>query len=359
MLANNIITWLNDLRRGFDWYSNLLDTPICLSIYLSIYGSTALVYLHCFFSFLIYTQLVALLGRGMSPSQGRYLHTTQTQNKRTQTSMPLVGFEATNSVLERAKTVHALDRSATVIGFIAHLRNITENNYECLIELDTPKITVTTAHIKSSVFISRCWVAAFICWRFPSSGFPNCPRPQLAASHFLQLQLSLHTRYLALSLHVTVYKYSLPTSRETHRVSITETSRLMSCAETFEVYSEDHAKRINRLRGKSQSFLMLKQVARALLTPLECYLLLERATFKLITILLHWWRSCLLLWTRADTSAATACKFQDEMNGLCKYFNTCLKVLYSQILETALPVLLPAADFDVLRRTSVLSQHLC
>jgi hypothetical protein len=34
---------------------------------------------------------------------------TQTQNKRTQTSMPLVGFEPTITVLERAKTVRAQD----------------------------------------------------------------------------------------------------------------------------------------------------------------------------------------------------------------------------------------------------------
>jgi hypothetical protein len=39
-----------------------------------------------------------------------------TQNKRTQTSMPRVGFEATITVFERAKTVHALDRAATVIS---------------------------------------------------------------------------------------------------------------------------------------------------------------------------------------------------------------------------------------------------
>jgi hypothetical protein len=30
--------------------------------------------------------------------------------------MPLVGFEPTIPVFERAKTVHALDRAATVIG---------------------------------------------------------------------------------------------------------------------------------------------------------------------------------------------------------------------------------------------------
>jgi hypothetical protein len=38
-----------------------------------------------------------------------------TQNKRTQTSMPRVGFEPPMTVFERAKTVHALDRTATVI----------------------------------------------------------------------------------------------------------------------------------------------------------------------------------------------------------------------------------------------------
>jgi hypothetical protein len=48
------------------------------------------------FSPLIYTQSVGLFGRGISPSQGRYLHTEQhKQNKGTQTSMPWVGFEPT------------------------------------------------------------------------------------------------------------------------------------------------------------------------------------------------------------------------------------------------------------------------
>jgi hypothetical protein len=34
--------------------------------------------------------------------------------------MSLVGFEPTTPVFERAKTVHALDRAATVIGFCIH-----------------------------------------------------------------------------------------------------------------------------------------------------------------------------------------------------------------------------------------------
>jgi hypothetical protein len=39
----------------------------------------------------------------------------QTHNKRTQTSMPKVGFEPTIPLFER-KTVHALDRAATATG---------------------------------------------------------------------------------------------------------------------------------------------------------------------------------------------------------------------------------------------------
>jgi hypothetical protein len=41
---------------------------------------------------------------------------TYTQNKPTKISLALVGFEPTIPVFERAKTVHALDSAATVIG---------------------------------------------------------------------------------------------------------------------------------------------------------------------------------------------------------------------------------------------------
>jgi hypothetical protein len=56
---------------------------------------------------------VGLLWREISPSQ---------QNKRTQTSTPLVGFEPTIPMFERAQTVHALDRSGTVIGNVSQHR---------------------------------------------------------------------------------------------------------------------------------------------------------------------------------------------------------------------------------------------
>jgi hypothetical protein len=64
--------------------------------------------------FLNLSHSVVLLGRMISPSQGRYL--TKTQNKHNQTSMPRVGFEPTIPSFEWAKTIHALDRAAAVIG---------------------------------------------------------------------------------------------------------------------------------------------------------------------------------------------------------------------------------------------------
>jgi hypothetical protein len=47
--------------------------------------------------------------------------TTQTQNKCIQTSMPRVGFKPMIPVLERAKTVHVLDRIATVISLSLYI----------------------------------------------------------------------------------------------------------------------------------------------------------------------------------------------------------------------------------------------
>jgi hypothetical protein len=58
-----------------------------------------------------FLQTVGLLGRVISPLQGRCLHT-----ERSQTFVPWVGFEPTIPASERANTVHALDHAVTVIG---------------------------------------------------------------------------------------------------------------------------------------------------------------------------------------------------------------------------------------------------
>jgi hypothetical protein len=64
--------------------------------------------------------------------------TTQAQNKRTQTSMSSVGFEPTIPAFERAKTVHALDRAATVIGPVNCLP--TKTSYVILLLLCVPHL---------------------------------------------------------------------------------------------------------------------------------------------------------------------------------------------------------------------------
>jgi hypothetical protein len=122
----SLSVWLS----GWLSLSLSLSLSVCLSswlyAYLSIYLSIYLwIYSPCepwpfFFRFLsLYTD-------GRTPWTGdrpvaRPLpthRTTQTQNKRTQTSIPWVRFELTIPMFERAKKVHALDRAVTVIGLI-------------------------------------------------------------------------------------------------------------------------------------------------------------------------------------------------------------------------------------------------
>jgi hypothetical protein len=103
--------------------------PIYLSIYLSIhpsihlsiYDSTALSGLRRLFKFLnLYTV-------GRTPWTGdqpiaRPLpthRTTQTQNKRIQTSMRRVEFEPTVPAFQRVKIFHALDRAVTLISWFS------------------------------------------------------------------------------------------------------------------------------------------------------------------------------------------------------------------------------------------------
>jgi hypothetical protein len=80
------------------------------------------------FSFLILRHSVGLLGRGISPSQGCYLHREHhNQNKGKQTSMPRVGFEPTIPAFERTERVYVLDRAVTVIGYYLGIHEIILN----------------------------------------------------------------------------------------------------------------------------------------------------------------------------------------------------------------------------------------
>jgi hypothetical protein len=113
----------------------LVARPIYLSIYLRLY-SPCEPWLFC--SFLIHIHSIGLFGRGISPPQGRYLHTEQEKRRinahtyihassEIRTYGPSFRASEDNSCLrqrgyrdrlasERAKTIHALERAATVIG---------------------------------------------------------------------------------------------------------------------------------------------------------------------------------------------------------------------------------------------------
>jgi hypothetical protein len=67
--------------------------------------------------------------------------TTQTQNNRTHTSIPQMGFEPTIPVFERAKTIHALDRATNVVG----------NLYHCITKLCKTQTELIRNRVNSNV----------------------------------------------------------------------------------------------------------------------------------------------------------------------------------------------------------------
>jgi hypothetical protein len=121
----HMLSWLDSFRPGvslvapgkFQGCNHFLPHFFLFIVCFFCYGTIALVGLGRFFTPLIYTQSVGLLGWGSARRKATtYTENTQTPNKRTQTSIPLVGFEPTIPASERAKTEYALDYTATVIG---------------------------------------------------------------------------------------------------------------------------------------------------------------------------------------------------------------------------------------------------
>jgi hypothetical protein len=85
-----------------------------LSLSLSFYSPLDL---GRFFQFLNPIQSVGLLGRGISQSQRRYLHTGQQKHRIKAYRYPRFEWDSNpRPVYERAKTVRGSDRAATVIG---------------------------------------------------------------------------------------------------------------------------------------------------------------------------------------------------------------------------------------------------
>jgi hypothetical protein len=108
--------------------------------------------------------------------------TIKTKNKRTQTSIPWVGFEPTFPVFERAKTVRTLDRAATVIGrrwtyYLELILNGREN----------PRVT----SFRTTIFLSGFELSTFLMkirslslWHFaiPASLWHPSIRPKTRSS---------------------------------------------------------------------------------------------------------------------------------------------------------------------------------
>jgi hypothetical protein len=101
---------------------------------------------------MIILQTVGLLGRVINSSQGLYLnagwHKHRINEYTHQTSMPWVGFVATIPESERVKTVHALDRSATVTG--------TTTCTNTTIIIVNIGLRVRTRHVRDSSVFSVC-----------------------------------------------------------------------------------------------------------------------------------------------------------------------------------------------------------
>jgi hypothetical protein len=77
-----------------------------------------------------FSQPVGLLGRVVNQSQGRYLHVGQQDRINTYTDIHVLSGIRSHDPSVRAKTVHALDRAATVIG--VHLNyGFKFQNYFC------------------------------------------------------------------------------------------------------------------------------------------------------------------------------------------------------------------------------------
>jgi hypothetical protein len=103
--------------KGYFYLSLCLSVRplVHLSIYLWLYSP--LLDLCHFFSFLILYTVCKTPCTGDQPAARPIptYRTTQTQNKRRETSLPWGGFKPTIPMFERATTLHALDRTGTVI----------------------------------------------------------------------------------------------------------------------------------------------------------------------------------------------------------------------------------------------------
>jgi hypothetical protein len=76
-------------------------------------------------NFTFYTKSVGLLGRGISPSQGLYLHAEQHKHRINEDIHASSGIRTQDPSVRAGETVHALDRAEAVIGWVVDKSNLT------------------------------------------------------------------------------------------------------------------------------------------------------------------------------------------------------------------------------------------
>jgi hypothetical protein len=133
-----------------------------------MYGFTVLLLgLGRFFSFLTLYTVGRIAWTGDNPVERPLptCRTTQTQNKRKQTPMLLVGFEPTIPMFEGAKPFHALDRAATVV--CRHLLIVEETHIshetQSLCALHTSAFCSSLLH--SNTILSRLYSNSLLLFR--------------------------------------------------------------------------------------------------------------------------------------------------------------------------------------------------
>jgi hypothetical protein len=93
-----------------------------------------------------------------------------------------------------------------VIGFIEFLQHVTTNTITTTVWVIHSKFHCNySTHKVFSVLLSRCSVAALNIVHPPYTGFPNCPRPQLPASHSNSSQRLSTSSYLTHSSTNTLH----------------------------------------------------------------------------------------------------------------------------------------------------------
>jgi hypothetical protein len=130
-----------------------------------------------FFSFVIvFTQSVGLLGRVISPSQGRYPHrTTQTENKRTQTAIAFSGYQSVViDILAQYRAIAAALECKCYIPQDFHVQtlirgiqnrnehtcmtslNVISNDRSCLYYCNSEAVELHEASVRKLVDLQTC-----------------------------------------------------------------------------------------------------------------------------------------------------------------------------------------------------------